>query len=435
MPVRLGITLICAALALDGCASYRARPLPSRPALVAAEPATAQWSVGDVVDRALRDNPDLVALRTQKRVATAQQFQAGLLPDPTFGGAVLPLVAGFGTTLAWNAALSEDVRALVTLRARREGARAATLQVDAQVLWQEWQTASQARLLAVQIIEGDRALALQREAMGLYAERSARLQHALALGDATLATAAPNLAAFQSARSQVDATERAQLARRHQLNGLLGREPDAVLPLADTSDAPVVDLSALDRSAVGLAMRRPDLIALRLGYRAQEAKTRLAVLMQFPAFNLGVTGGSDNANVRNAGPQISTTLPIFDRNRGDIAVQRATREQLRAEYQARLDGAYGQLRAAVTELKASQAALAVLRQDLPDARRILEQARGARDAGALDEVAYVDLASAYYAKAGEAAALEQTVLEQTLAIAALTGAGLPSVETLPDIAS
>lgn len=437
MSMRFQVTMVCAALVLGGCAGYRPLPLARGPSLLAAadRQAAAPWSVDDVVARVLRDNPDLVALRTQKGVARAQQLQAGLLPDPAISGAVLPLVAGVGTTMAWNAALSGDLRALVTLRARREGARAATLDVDAQVLWQEWQTAAQARLLAVQIIEGEQLAVLQRDNAGLYAERSARLQRALAQGDIPLTTAAPDLAAFQSARAQLDAAERGQLARRHQLNGLLGREPDAPLPLAGAPDIPPLDLDAVDRSAAGLALRRPDLIALRLGYRAQEARTRLAVLMQFPAFNFGATGGGDNSNVRNAGPQFSTTLPIFDRNRGDIAVQRATRDQLHAEYQARLDAAYGQLRAAVSELKASRAALAAVREDLPAARRAMERARTARDAGVLDEVAYVDLAAAYYAKAEEAATLEEAAAEQSLAIAAITGAGLSSIETLPDIAS
>lgn len=421
-------------LLLGGCATYRPLPLATEPALSPAVsvPAGVRWTMDDVVAMALRDSPDLKATRTQRAVAKAGRIQAGALPDPTIGGAILPLLAGVGTTFAWNAALSEDLRGIVTLRARREGAKATALQVDAQVLWQEWQTAAQAQLLFVQIVEGDRVLAIQREGSRLFAERSARLQAALARGDVSLTTAAPDLAALQTARAQADAAERLQLGRRHQLNALLGREPDAPLPLAGAVDAPEPDLASADSQASQISRRRPDLIALRLGYGAQEAKVRLAVLMQFPVFNLGVTGGSDNSNVRNGGPQFSTTLPIFDGNRGDIAVQRATRVQMRAEYQARLDAAYGQLRAAISELKASQTALAAVRGDLPAAARAREQAQRALDTGTIDELAFVDLASAYYAKAAEAATLEESVLEQKLAIDAITGQGLPSIQDLPD---
>jgi len=424
------------ALALASCATYQPAPLPATPTLArSSEPAPAdRWTASDVVAMVLRDNPDLKAVRTQLAVAQAARIQAGLLPDPTISGAYLPLMAGVGTTAAWNAALSEDLRGLVTLSARREGAKAAELQVDAQVLWQEWQTAAQAKLLFVQIVEGDRALAVQRESSALFAERDRRLQAALARGDASLAAVAPDLAALQAARAQVDTSERQQLSRRHQLNALLGREPDASLPLAENAMVAEPDLTRVDQRGADISKRRPDLIALRLGYRAQEARVRLAVLMQFPVFDLGLAGASDNSNVRNLGPQISTSLPIFDGNRGDVAVQRATRAQLRAEYQARLDAAYGQLRAAVSELKASEAALAVVGADLPGARRAKDQAERALEAGAIDELAYADLAGAFFAKASEAATLEESVLEQRLAIGAITGDGLPAVQDLPDTA-
>jgi outer membrane protein TolC len=424
------------ALAVASCASYRPAPLPAAPALTASAAAAPAdlWTASDVVTMALRDSPDLRAARAQRAVAEAGRRQAGLPPDPSIGGAVLPLVAGLGSTLAWNAALGEDVRGLVTLSARRDGARAVELQVDAEILWQEWRTAAEARLLFVQIVEGDRMLALQRQSAALFADRNRRLQAALARGDASLATTAPELAALQTVRAQVDVSRRTQLARRHQLNALLGREPNGPLPLAGSAAVAEPDLARIDQLASEISLRRPDLVALRLGYRAQEARTRLAVLMQFPLFNLGVAGGSDNSNVRNLGPQISASLPVFDGNRGDVAVQRATRIQLRAEYQARLDGAYGQLRAAVSELKADEAALAAVTADLPGARRVEAQGRRALDAGAIDELAYADLAGGAVAKASEAASLEEAVFEQRLVIDAISGEGLPAIENLPDFA-
>jgi outer membrane protein TolC len=424
------------ALAIGGCATYRPSPLPTSPALVASPSWTGidRLNLSDIVAMALRDNPDLKAVRTQRAVAEAGRRQAGVSPDPVVGGAVLPLVAGMGTTFAWNAALSEDIRGLVTLSARRGAAKAVELQVDAQVLWQEWQTAAQARLLFVQIVEGARVLAIQRQGLALFAERTRRLQTALARGDMSLASAAPDLAALQTARTQVDTSQRQQLSRRHQLNALLGREPDASLPLAENVEVADLDLTRIDQQAAEISQRRPDLIALRLGYRAQENRTRLAVLMQFPVFNLGLAGGSDNSNVRNVGPQISTSVPIFDGNRGDVAVQRATRAQLGAEYQARLNTAYGQLRAAVSELKADEEALAAVTADLPGARRAKDNAQRALDAGAIDELAYADLAGASIAKAAEATTLEQAVLEQRLTIGAVTGEGLPAIHDLPDTA-
>ncbi len=436
-PVRLAVGLAIL-LAGAGCARYRPLPLPAEPtplrAAAAASFPRGPLGFAQVGVLVLQRDPDLVAARRQRGVVQAQLLQAGLLPDPAFVGGILPLTAGPGSTFAWNASIQEDLRAVFTAPLRRRGARDAGLQVDAQLLWQEWQAVGQARLLYVQLVSGERALTVLRRTQAVFADRTARLQRALALGDVTLTTAGPDTAALQAVRAQVDALERQQLVRRHQLNALLDREADALLALA--GDPPVaVDPAAVDAAAAGIARRRPDLIALRLGYRAQEARTRLAVLDQFPAFSFGVGGGSDNSNVRSVGPQFATTLPVFDRNRGDIALQRATRAQLRAEYQARLDAAYGQARAAATELRQAQAQLAAVRADLPAAQSAAAKAAAAFRIGALDELAYVDLISAGLNKELEIATLEQTVLEQQVVLATLTGASLPSVATLPDAAA
>ncbi len=435
--MRAGLALVLTSF-VAACAAYQPLPLPSAPTPLAAAPTpfpAGPLTAAQIDVLVLQRDPDLLAARRQKGVSAAQLLQAGLLPDPTLGGAILPLTAGPGTTFAWNANLQEDLRALVILKLRKRGAQDVGRQVDAQLLWQEWQAVGQARLLYADLVSGDEALAVFRQAERVFVDRTARLDRALTQGDTTLTTSAPDLAALQAARAQVDAAERQQLSRRHQLNVLLDREADAPLQLAEGPAVADADLTAVSASAADIARRRPDLIALRLGYRSQEARTRLAIIDQFPAFSFGVGGGSDNSNVRSVGPQFSTTLPVFDRNRGDVALQHATRAQLRAEYQARLDAAYGQARAAVTELRQAQAQLRTVRADLPGTRSAAAKATAAFQLGALDELGYVDLISANLTKEQEIIALQQTVREQEVALATLTGAGLPAIDTLPDTAS
>jgi outer membrane protein TolC len=371
------------------------------------------------------NNPDLQAIRAQHGVAEAQLLQAGLPPNPTVTGAILPLVAGTGTTSAWNAGLSMDVKSLITLSGRRRGARDAAWQVDAQILWQEWQTIGQARLIAVDLIQGERSRQVLRRTYDLLGARSSRSQRALAAGDATVAAVAPDLAARQTARTQLDDIERQQLSRRHQLAALLGLLPDADLPLADRAELPPIDPATVLAELPTLAQRRPDLIALQLGYRAQDAKLRTAILAQFPNLTFGVTGGSDNANVRNVGPQITLELPIFDRNQGNIAIERATRQQLYSEYASRLATADGQVRAMLTQSAVLMRQLDQARRDLAVTMRIADQADTAFAAGNLDERGYVDLMSARLTKELEIVTIEQSLLEQQVAIATLVGAGMP----------
>jgi len=422
-------------LAVAACAAPADLPLPTQPALAdsmaglrddginAASPLT----VSQVALLAVRNNPDLRAIRAQHGVAQAQVLQAGLLPNPQVTGAFLPLVAGFGTTPAWNAGISEDIRSLISLSSSRAAARASAGQVDAQILWQEWQVIGQARLLAVDIIEAERLLALLARNRNLFAARYDKSQRAVTAGNETLTVSAPDLAALQTITTQINDLQRQQLARRHQLNALLGLAPEVEVQLDPRPDIAAWNPDAVARTLPTLAERRPDLVALRLGYRAQGAKLRTAILSRFPNLIFGVTGGSDNANVRNVGPQITLELPIFNQNQGNIAIETATRQQLHDEYVARLTAAAGQVRAMIAEIGLLSRQLGTVRRDLAGTRRVASLAEAAFNAGNLDERSYVDLVAARLTKEQEIVTIEQSMLDQQVAIATLIGTGMPAI--------
>jgi outer membrane protein TolC len=427
-------------LSIASCAGPTDLPLPTEPALsesldnlrhdgMVIPP---RLTVTQVALLAVRNNPDLQATRAQRGVAQAQVLQAGLLPNPQVTSAFLPLVAGVGTTPAWNAGISEDVRSLITLSSTRRAARVSAEQIDAQILWQEWQVIGQARLLAVNIIEAERVLGLLTRYRDLLAVRYRKSQQAVAAGNETLTASAPDLAALQTTTTQINDQLRQQLGRRHQLNALLGLTPEVVVALNPLPDIPSWNADAVAQALPTLAQHRPDLVALQLGYRAQNAKLRTAVLSRFPNLTFGVTGGSDNANVRNAGPQISLELPIFNQNQGNIAIETATRQQLHDEYIARLTAAIGQVRAMTAEIDLLDRQLQDVRRELAGTRRVAAQAEAAFNAGNLDERGYVDLAGARLTKEQEVVTIEQSLLDQQVAIATLIGAGMPAIALPPD---
>ena len=139
---------------LAGCAAYTPLDLPGRPALAPSlahlrHPAPGRaLTPDDLALLAAENSPDLAAVRTQHATAAAAVLQASILPNPNIVGAILPLAAGLGDTTAWNAAISEDIVPLITLHQRKRGARAAAAQVDAQILWQAWQTMYQQQQIA-----------------------------------------------------------------------------------------------------------------------------------------------------------------------------------------------------------------------------------------------------------------------------------------------
>ena len=422
-------------MGLAGCASVAPLELPPRAELASGLAAlrhdglaiTEPLSVGQVAALAVQNNPDLVSTRAQHGVAQAQVLQAGMLPNPQVTGAFLPLVAGVGTTSAWNAGISEDIRSLITLSSVRRAAHASAAQIDAQILWQEWQTTGQARLLCVDIIEADRTLTLLRQNGDLLAARYRKSRQATLAGNETLTGSTPDLAAWQAITTQIHDQERQQLARRHQLNALLGLAPDVRLTFAPNPDIPPWNPASVQAALPTLPDHRPDLVALQLGYRAQNAKLRTAILSQFPNLTIGVTGGSDNSNVRNFGPQVTLELPIFNQNQGNIAIETATRQQLRDEYDARLKAAVGQVRGMITEIDLLSRQLDAVRRELSGARRVAATAEAAFKAGNIDERNYVDLISTRLAKEQEVVSIEQSLLDQRVAIATLIGAGMPTI--------
>jgi outer membrane protein TolC len=423
--------------ALVGCATYRPLDLPAQvrgaSALSELHGAAALPRVlgmADVERLVLLNNPDLRSARASHQVAQAQLLQAGLLPNPQVNASAGFLVSGVGDATAWTAGLSEDVRALVTLKPRREAARATAAQVDAGLLWQEWQTLAKARLLVIDIVQGERQRDLLQRSLSLLDELAARVQRSVAEGNGELAAAAPVLAAAADARTSVDDLQRRVLSQRHELAALLGLAPDAEVPLDPQLQLPVLDVATVRARATDIARRRPDLVALQLGYQAQEASLRAAVLAQFPALSFGYAAAQDNSRVRNAGPSISFELPLFDRNQGNIAVATATRQQLHDEFRSRLLSAHNELAALLSEQAQARAQFAALQPQLGQTARAAAQAQAAFRQGNIDSRSEVDFGVAALTRQVAAMRLEQNLLEQQVALATLVGAGLPT--SLPE---
>ena len=432
-PGRL-MPLALAALA-GGCAHYQPAPLAERPALAAEAAAlpgmpSHPLSAGEVAALAVARDPDLVAARTTAGVAQAQLVQAGVLPNPSLTGAFLPLLSGAGAVPAWNLGLAQDIKALLVYRPKRRSARDSVAQVRADLLWQEWQVAGEARQLATDIASRDQTRLLLQEAVTILDHRYRVTQRALAAGDVTLVTAAPSAVGYQQARTNLQTLDQQQLQDRHKLNALLGLAPDAALPLAPVGEVAPLDIVAARNALDTLPARRPDLLALRFGYAAQDETLRAAILSQFPDLILGGSSSSDNSRVVNAGPTLQLGVPLFDRNQGNVAIARATREQLRAEYAARLSTATGQIGALLSELMQLRSQLATVERDLPAARAAAARASAAFGSAALDERAYVDLVTNRFTKEQEVQTLKLALLDRQIAIEALIGAGLPGVDTL-----
>ena len=365
-------------------------------------------------------SPDLIAARAKAGVTDAQSFAARLLPDPTLTLGYDYRYAGPDMFNGLLAQLGLDLNALRTRRVTAEGSRAAGEQVRLDIAWAEWQAAGAARLQGVRIIALTAASDLDRASA---TSASARLDASLrAAGRGDLAGDAVEsrrLAALD-ASDKARADERDLAAARFELNRLLGLPPETNLRLAPRPSVipapPAATLDALARTT------RLDLQALQAGYRVQEAAVHRAVLDQFPALTLSINTARDTADNRTVGPSLAFTAPVWNRNRGGIAVASATRAQLGAEYAARLARTTADIAAAAGIVGAALRQRDELAPAIPALTRFAAASRRAATRGdlaiATAEVAEQSLRD----RQRTLAVLDQAAAEGMIALELLTGA-------------
>jgi len=435
------------ALGLSGCAAYRPSPLPAGPDLKTA-PQRLRVDVGKLRVQPLKtialdardgldpteiavltvlNSPDLAAKRQAARVSQAQVFAAGLLPDPQLSASLDKPVSGPDKETAYSFSLGLDLAGLLARTYARRAAQQSARQADLDLLWAEWSDAQQARQLAETALADEARAAVLRKVLALAADRYARSFRALQNRDVTLQTNAADLAVKADAETQLLTAEHDAAKARRDLNALIGLRADVRLPLAPPPASTGYDEAAIAQALASLPERRPDLLALRAGYAAQDANLRKAILAQFPLNNIAAAYAKDPAGTTTQGLALTLAAPIFNGGRGEVRVQAATREQLRAEYQARLDQTDAEVRGAARERAAARRAVAELGRDVPRLETLTAPALAAYDRGDLDSQTYLTLSQNLLSKRAD---LDDKILAARLAEIALeTALFLPPAES------
>jgi len=391
MPIALMAAISC------GCATYRPLPLEHAPGATSvgalaspiadaspAGQASHRFDPSDGLDAtevamlAVANNPGLKVARDDLGVARAQAFAAGLLPDPQLSlGVDFPEHSGPGLSKAFNLGIGEDVGALLLRSSRRAEARAHVEQVNLDLLWAEWQTVTQARQLFGQVTSLRAQLQRLQDEQAALAPVDRYVQAALQAGNLTYDSASAGLDAGADVRKRLGDTAVQLHQAEGDLHALLGLAPEVPLTLVASADPPAPAASQVQQALLDLPRRRPDLLALEAGYRAEDARLRGAILAQFPALTIGFDTARDTSAIYSKGFSVGINLPLFDRNRGNIAIERATRVQLRDAYAERLLDARSdahRLQADLQTWQRQDAQLAAHVRRLDAARRAAERA-------------------------------------------------------------
>lgn len=435
------LVTIFPAVLLSACATYAPMPLDQNPATLTLPFAAVLSQDAMAISRpyltptpldltqpvdlnaiaviAVVASPDLKAQRVRAGVSDAQLFAARLLPDPTISLGIDHILSGPDPVDNLVGQVVADLNALRTRRVVLAGARAAASQVRLDLAWAEWQVVGQARIQAVRITALTRILELSRQnrdsAQGLL-DRTLR-----AAGRGDLSSDQ-----VQAARlAALDATDRLRIAERDlttarfELARLIGLPPESQLRLA-VFPQPAAPPDATHLFAVARG-ERLDLKALEAGYASQEAAVHKAVLDQFPTLTLAITANRDTGNNKLLGPAVGFTLPLWNRNRGGIAIARATREALKAEYDARLFQTRAEISAAVGGIALARRQRETLLAELPALQSFSAATTRAAGRGDLAPATAQTAAQALRDKQLIIVQLEQALAEQTIALELLTG--------------
>ena len=352
---------------LSGCAAYTAKPLrkpaladlrsPTQQALAAAarnlkipgmpplalnfrKPLTGQ-ELGVI---AVLANPALRALRARARVAHAQVFAAGLLPDPVVQfSALQPYgVGAAGHTASLSDGFLWDLSRLVTRNTDIRMAKEHASAIDYEIAWREWVAANRVRLTARRLYWLDQEWQIARKAEVLWGHNG----ELLAQDARAHLIAGPKALAWETAwerlRLKTAALHRAWQRARFSLNRQLGLPPGAHLLVAQPSPTSPPQGSARQLFHIALT-KRLDLVALVAAYHSADSALLRAVLDQYPRLSLGFAGARNTTGLNQAGIQLSLVLPLFGEGRGAISIVRARRAALFKGYVARLAKAQAQI--------------------------------------------------------------------------------------------
>jgi outer membrane protein TolC len=446
--------LSLAALAVDaGCARYKPMPLTSAAVnaalTVQLDPASTQptslaneslpattvdlrngLSPDEAAIVAVVYNPTLRAERDKVSVSSAQLLQAGLLPNPQLSIQVDPVNGGntVDTVTGWAVGLNWEVTALITHDAKVAAAKSEQSAMRLDVAWKEWQAAAAARLAVFDLVALNQQLVEARAVQDRLTENLRTMRQAVDQGHKTVVDLAAAETATDDARAAVLALERETEHQRTALARALGLPAERDLPVQAGVGLPSrLDVPDAFTFYESLEKRRLDLVGLHRGYEGQESTLRAAVLAQFPKVSIGVLPASDTSNVHTMGVGATIDLPIFDRNQGNIAIERATRKQLFDEYVDRVFTARSDVATAVGDIRGLAGEIAAAEEALPRAQRLVESYRRALDAGNADVLSYYGALNDLAQKRIGVLKLKQQLVQAGVALELASGQFLPAL--------
>lgn len=371
-------------------------------------------------------NPVLRADRDRAGVSTAQLIVAGILPNPQLSYSRDFVTSGPGITNPFGIGIAWDFTSLITRGAKVRSARAALDSIRMDIAWSEWQTAEAAKSAVFDEVAIEEQLTQARAVDQRLAENAAVIRGAYDRHQRTVLDWSAAQTASETAHTTVLALEQQLSDQKLSLLRALGLPPGTDVTLRTDITLPSrLTLPPAEDLSSGIDNRRLDLVALQRGYQSQEETVRAAALAQFPRINLGGNRAKDNTAVYSAGFLATVDLPIFDRNQGGIALERATRQKLFDEYISRVYTARSDIATLLTDIASLTEQIAAAAASLPTLRELVHTYDLALKYGNVDVLSYYTAWNSLSQKEIALSALKQRLIDRGIALELASGEPLP----------
>lgn len=297
----------------------------------------------EAVSLALWNNAALGELVAQLGISRGQLYDAGLISDPQ-----LVLLFPVGPK-QFEFTTFQAIDALWLRPIRRRAAELDLCELSQRMIQNGLNTARDVRLAHANLVLAQERMQLTAEARELRDSIQSLAEKRLSAGDISdlevTSTKIEELTAKATAASAVHDVVLAQEQLRVLMGVPLATEQIFAVKLPDS-----LDLLSDKEAVVAMAMAmRPDLRAIEIRKNAAERRLELAK-KQFMSFEGGYDANSDGEQGFESGPALRFTLPIFNGNRGQIAIAEAVVTQVDKQYFSLRDQIELDVRTAITQL-------------------------------------------------------------------------------------
>jgi cobalt-zinc-cadmium efflux system outer membrane protein len=372
-------------------------------------------------------NPSLRAIRDQRGIAQAQLLSAGILPNPQLSAGIdVPIGNTQDTFTGYIVGIDWDITTLIARQAKIDAAKAQISSIDLDIAWQEWQAAQAARIAVFRQAVLEQELVVANQINERLEENLTIIRNAVEQQQKTGIDLAAAQAASDEARTTALEITRDLQQQKLTLARLLGLPADANIPLQHDIVLPIhLVVPSQAELLNNLEQCRLDLLALKRGYESQEATVRATVLSSFPKINLGINRARDTSDIHTIGHSIAIDLPIFDRNQGAIAVEKATRQKLFDEYVNRVFEARSDIAIALADIDALTKQIESAEDSLPALVRLADAYKTAYESGSADVLSFYAAQNDAGKKTIEIWKLKQALMEMHVGLEIAAGQYIP----------